>query len=195
MTNDQIFLNGAPIVGFGDIQGAVPPIEHGPVIGILVGATGGAILGALVKKGIGAAVGAVVGGLGGAFVGVAIAKATPNNPPPSWRLAQQFPVGVKAGQQIAMAVVGPNGAPIPPADVAQLDALLTALSTAPANLPVRNFVKYPPGSQLPPDWPADDDLGANAYRITEDVLIDMPTNTKPMRPLPPDAGMFKIWVR
>jgi hypothetical protein len=199
-THEQLFLGGAPVVGFGD-AGAVPPIEHVPVISTLIGATGGAILGALVKKGVGAAIGAVVGGLSGAIVAVAVAKATSNNPPPAWRRVQPtttatgktLDLSVKAGQQIAVAVVGPNGAPVSSTEVSQLHTILATLPASPANLPTKNFVEYPPGSRLPPDWPTDDNLGAGAYRATADVLADTPRTSRAIPP--PSVLAIEIWVR
>jgi hypothetical protein len=196
MMYEQISLGGAPVVGFGDAGGAKSLIEHGPVIGTLVGATGGAILGALVKKGVGAAVGAVVGGLGGAFVGIAVAKATPNNPPPPWQHIPFTDIAkLVAGQQLALAVAAPNGAPMPPEDIAAINTQFTALLTAPVNLPFKDFVQYPPGSKLPLDWPADDDLGPNAYRVAETLTVDAPPETAKFKDLAPNLGTVKAWMR
>ena len=102
--------------------------------------------------------------------------------------------GVKAGQQIAIAAAESNGAPIPPDEIANIAMQFTALATAPVSLPATNFIQYPPGSQLPYDWPKDDDLGPNAYRVTADVIADAPPEVKPIKVPPSSVGVFKVWV-
>jgi hypothetical protein len=79
IVNEQLFLNGAPVVGFGAIDAqqlaqanyeAEKKLFNTAIgIGLAVGAAGGALLGHRVKKGTGTAIGAVAGGLvGGAGV-------------------------------------------------------------------------------------------------------------------------------
>lgn len=72
MTNETIFLGGAPTVGFGEPSPVHLPNfgdNYAIPVGALVGAAGGATLGHLVRKGTGTAVGAVVGGVFGALMG------------------------------------------------------------------------------------------------------------------------------
>lgn len=71
--HEQVFLNGAPVVGFGDADLSVGnPIVWKPFVGYLVGSIGGAVAGSFIKKGVGTAVGAIGGGLGGIIAGAAL---------------------------------------------------------------------------------------------------------------------------
>jgi len=204
-----IYRDRHPVVGFGDAAPVITSISKGPLIGVLVGATGGAIVGALVKKGVGAAVGIVVGGLGGVVVGSDVANAAAHAAfvaanLPMWQRVQETNVpsgngsfrqiidlsALKAGQQIAVAVGNRNGATLPPDQIAQLTAMFA--TQIPANIAAENFVTYPPGAQLPNDWPKDDDLGANAYRVMEDMRTDAPRGTA--IDVPP-TSMVKLWMR
>jgi hypothetical protein len=70
MMREQIFLGGAPVVGFGDADLSVAnPMFFVPILGIIGGAAGGALLGHK-KGGVAAAAGAVVGGLVGGAGGI-----------------------------------------------------------------------------------------------------------------------------
>ena len=205
---------GNHVVGFGDETNwsfANPPRSEKVIMSTLAGISAGAVLGNLVKHGKGAAVGAV---LGGGVAGVlmyavtgtspAVPSSTPTVPatPAAPAAATSTPwqrisdlSGIKSGQQIAMAITGPYGVPIPQELISQFDAQLAALLTAPVNLPTANFAKYPPGSQLPSDWPKDDDLGAGAYRVTADVVAAPPPEAASFKLPPPSVGNMKIWTR
>lgn len=78
--NEQIFLSGAPVVGFGSGNVPLTGLDK-PLIGFLVGATGGAIVGAIVGKGVGAVIGAVIGTIGGGAIGFAANYAHAAVPP------------------------------------------------------------------------------------------------------------------
>jgi len=220
--HEQVFLGGAPVVGFGaqdpDPYAAALARERAAapatIIGFFVGAIGGAVLGNLVHKGAtGAAVGAVTGGVGGAIGGNLLSHAlnkTPLTMP--WQRVPEINVSagngafrqvldvsnLKAGQQFALAIVDAGGAPIPPDQIAQFTALITGQFTAqirsPSPPPVGNFVTYPPGAPLPADWPADDDLGPNAYRVMADIFADKPQDAAPSLPLASE-GTVKMWTR
>jgi hypothetical protein len=74
MTSEHIFLNGTPVVGFGD-DGLGPDLEFetamiSTMLGFTAGAVGGAVLGNKIKKGF---VGIASGGVVGAFVGATTA--------------------------------------------------------------------------------------------------------------------------
>jgi hypothetical protein len=85
----MIMRNGCAVVGFGDADISVAnPIINRPLVGFLVGVTGGAILGSLTKKTVWIAAGAIAGGIGGAVGGAAwavhqIRVAAAAKPPPS----------------------------------------------------------------------------------------------------------------
>ncbi len=78
--NEQIFLSGAPVVGFGGGNVPLTSLDK-PLIGFIAGATGGAIVGALVGKKVGAVIGAVLGTIGGGAIGFAINDAHAAAPP------------------------------------------------------------------------------------------------------------------
>jgi hypothetical protein len=192
--SEHISYNGAPTVGFGETR------EEGerkfystmfgrPLFGLVAGAVAGAIgLGRGVEKGVGAAVvGAVVGGLAGGAVGAMSGAYTMRRAiaahnaalRATWRRIQATDT-VKAGQQVALSIVGPNRAPLTPEEIAQVDeamALVTTVGSVRAGYDVSRLVaKYPPGSVLPAYWPADDDLGPQAYRVVIDALADAAPN-------------------
>ncbi len=199
MISERISRAGAPVIGFGDADISVGnPLIKDPFIGFVAGAVGGAMLGSLAEKKVWTAVGTAVGAFSGLIVGfeIAVRRELAENVKQvsPWKRISDFS-GLKSGQQIAMAITGPYGAPIPPELVSQFDAQLTALLTAPVNLPTANFAKYPPGSQLPSDWPKDDDLGAGAYRVTADVVAAPPTEAASFKLPPPSVGNMEIWTR
>jgi hypothetical protein len=77
MIHEQVFLDGAPVVGFGaseeEEKKFYGTIIGVPLLGIIAGAAGGALL-AHKKGGVGVtAAGAVVGGLVGGASGIALA--------------------------------------------------------------------------------------------------------------------------
>lgn len=213
MTHEQVFLGGAPVVGFGDPprdpneeylahQKATAPARIG---GLLVGAIGGAVLGNRIHKGaVGATVGTLAGGFGGALGGellasYALRKTLPTMLPWQRVPERSVPAGnggfrqildassLKAQDQYAVAIAAPGGAPIPPDQIAEIAEVAKTLPTGHSNL-------YPPGTSLPADWPADDDLGPNAYRVMEDVLRDVPYGTALTVP-PTSVATIKMWVR
>jgi hypothetical protein len=125
---------------------------------------------------------------------------TPALPAATWwspwkRIQISELVGLKAGQQLAIAAALPGGAPISSRDLAQVEIQLEALTAAPASLPIKNYVQFPPGSQLPAIWPPNDDLGPNAFRMIGDVVADAPPEAATLKPLPPSAGTIELWVR
>jgi hypothetical protein len=76
--NEQLFLNGAPVVGFGaseeDERKFYGVMIGAPLLGLVAGTATGAVLGHKAKKGgVVTAIGAVVGGLAGTTGGVALA--------------------------------------------------------------------------------------------------------------------------
>lgn len=74
MTHERISFSGTPVVGFGGGDVSLKSLDK-PLIGFLVGVTGGAIVGALIGKGAGAAIGAMVGAIGGGAAGFALEDA------------------------------------------------------------------------------------------------------------------------
>ena len=125
---------------------------------------------------------------------------TPALPAATWwspwkRIQISELVGLKAGQQLAIAAALPGGAPISSRDLAQVEIQLEALTAAPASLPIKNYVQFPPGSQLSAIWPPNDDLGPNAFRMIGDVVADAPPEAATLKPLPPSAGTIELWVR
>lgn len=71
--NEQISLNGAPVVGFGDAELLGSPFVTRPTIGFIAGVVGGAVLGSFTKKPVWIATGTVVGGISGVVAGAAVA--------------------------------------------------------------------------------------------------------------------------
>jgi hypothetical protein len=214
MIHEQISFNGRPAIGFGDAVSEKKQLEAvfvPPLVGFLVGSIGGAVLGSLVEKGVGTAVGTIAGGVGGAAVGLvvgyhlahpdsAVATSTPATPTPWRRIPVEDIAKLKSGQQYAVAVALANGAPLLPADIASIDLQFTALKTAPVNLPFKNFASYPPGAKLPSDWPKDDDLGPNAYRISADLIADAPADAAGLKNIntesfAADGLAAEVWVR
>lgn len=213
--NERISFNGRPTIGFGDAASETKQLEAvfvPPIVGFFVGSIGGAVLGSLVKKGVGTAIGTIVGGLGGAAGGLVVGwhlahptgATVPSTTPSitsSWkRIPIEDIAKLKAGQQYAVAVAMANGAPLLPADIASIDLQFTALKTAPVNLPFKNFASYPPGTKLPSDWPKDDDLGPNAYRISADLTADAPADAAGLKninteSLAADGLAAEVWVR
>lgn len=216
--NERISLGGVPVVGFGATPATAGPRpffskDFTPILYPLIPAVGGALLGYHIKKGTGAVVGGVVGGAVGGLVYFGAHFNDSGTPGPStqtgptstptqlpaastWRRIPFTDVAkLKAGQQIAMAAAMPGGALIPPEIIAALKSQFDALANAPVNLPTKNFLQYPPGSKLPSDWPADDDLGANAYRISADVIADAPPEAANIKSPSSSDGTFEVWVR
>ena len=78
--NEQLFLNGAPAVGFGaneeDEKKFYGTMIGIPLGGLIIGTAGGALLGHATKSGAATAVGAVIGGLVGGAGGVVLALRT-----------------------------------------------------------------------------------------------------------------------
>lgn len=73
---EHIFMNGAPVVGFGDANISISnPLIYTPFVGYIVGATGGGVLGSLVSKKsrVSTGVGTALGGFAGMAVGGSIA--------------------------------------------------------------------------------------------------------------------------
>lgn len=204
MMHEQISLNGAPVVGFGDEASekkSYAVLIGVPLLGIVAGAVGGAALG---KGAIGTAGGAVIGGLVGGAGGIMVAQLVLRHEAStavraSWawqRIPQLSDLSkLRAGDQLAVAIAEPRGAPMSPELLADIKLQFTALNTAPVSLPTKNFVLYPPGSKLPSDWPWDDRLGPNAYRITADVIMDAPPSSAWLKPLDPSVGTTEVWAR
>lgn len=213
MMNENLFLNGVPI-GVGEdtrldsekkLYGSV---AGGLILGTLAGAVGGAMMGHKVSKVVGTGVGLVAGGIVGGAVGTvaglglaaALSPAASTSSTPStvsaWRRIQiDDLINLKAGDQLAMSMAAPGGVPFSSEELNYATMQLAALATAPADLPIKNIVQYPPGAQLPADWPRDDDLGPNAFRVIGDVARDAPPEAAKMKPLPDDKGTIKIWER
>jgi len=212
----MITRNGHAVVGFGETATAPPRSRIAQTLAdAFLGAAAGAGLGGLIGGKTGALIGVAVGSIGVGAVTYAVlgedaAPAAPSPMPPNdgppalpaatwwspWKRIQISDIAnLKAGQQMATAFALPGSAIISPEDVAKITTQFTALTTAPANLPVKNIIPYPPGSQLPRDWPPDDDLGSNAYRVIEDVVMDAPPEAATIKTPPPSMGTFELWVR
>lgn len=222
---EQISLNGAPVVGFGitpedveqsrlrDLQDpykmalarerATAPAT---IIGFFVGSIGGAVLGNFVHKGaVGTAIGTMSGGFGGAVGGNLLAMYATREPLPTpWQRVPEKSVSagdgglrqildvpsLKAGDQCAFAVAAPGGVLIPPDQIAQVTQLFQNLPTG-----YSEVYLYPPGAKLPANWPTDDDLGPNAYRVMENVLADVAQGAAALGVPPTSVGTIKMWVR
>lgn len=194
--HEQLFLNGAPVVGFGADDGCTGvegekkfyALMLGvPFLGCIAGAIGGAALG---KGAIGTASGAVIGGLVGVAggVGAAVLTARIMCPPEkkkksAWRLIQPTDL-VQAGQRIAVA------AQVSPSDIADLNNELIQAGNKSSTIDPE---AWPPGYTPPSDrWPTGDTMGAAAYRFAFNApvsggardLTGMPRNTT-----------AQIWVR
>lgn len=139
-------------------------------------------------------------GAGLAVIGAAVysnrAKAASLPPAASptsqtWRKLQSIGT-IKAGQQLAIAIEGPNRTALTPDQVAQI------VSVASTQIQVYGATKlvaqYLPGSPLPSDWPSDDDLGAGAYRLLVEALVDSPPVSGWANP-PPNVITAEMWVR
>jgi len=129
----------------------------------------------------------VGGAIGGGIIGHAssanAAPASGPSPVPAptpaptsttWRRLQPGDT-VTAGQRIAFTISGPGNVPLTP-DI--LTALNAALPAAIAQAPSANFQAYPPGTQLPSNWPSDDNFGPGAYRW----MATAPSNSPPFNP-------------
>jgi hypothetical protein len=72
--SNQIFLNGAPVVGFGDAGSGVPTaLIAAPIIGLPFAVVGAGV-GYLIKRGRGAIWGAVIGEVLGGALGYGIGR-------------------------------------------------------------------------------------------------------------------------
>jgi hypothetical protein len=205
---EQIFLGGAPVVGFGvglsdeasekKFYGVMIGV---PLLGIVAGSIGGAVLGkGVIGTAAGAVIGGLVGGAAGIGTGILVLKHEASTAVRASWTWQRIPElsdlsKLKAGDQLAFAIAEPGDAPISPELLADIKLQFTALNTAPVNLPTKNFVLYPPGSKLPADWPRDDSLGPNAYRITADVITDAPPSAAWLKPIAPSEGTVEVWAR
>lgn len=113
---EQVFLNGAPVAGLGDLATLEQAYSYEKKLlgttagaGLAVGAVSGALLGHRVKKGTGAVIGAVVGGFAGGAGGAALRA-------PAMRRARaardaaplEPPVGFGQGEVVAPTVAGPS---------------------------------------------------------------------------------------
>ncbi len=80
---ERVSMNGIPVVGFGDANISVSnPLLYAPLIGYVVGTTGGAVLGSLVSKSrISTGVGTALGGLGGIAIGVSLGRTIASTTP------------------------------------------------------------------------------------------------------------------
>ena len=224
--NEQIFLGGKNVIGFGDAPAAATDPSariKSALEDAFFGAAAGATLGALIGKKTGAMIGAAVGAVGVGAVTYALSApstppasppatppalpppATPATPAPTptttpvWRQLLQPTDSVKAGEEMAVAILGPNRAPLSPDLVAQLDA---ALALIPSAATTTLIAKYPPGSPPPAnDWPSDyvappgaiDDFGPGAYRVLIRALIDSPPTF--WHSVPSNIATFGIWAR
>lgn len=77
MMNEQVFLGGRPVVGFGGDAFDPKFVAVGvgiPILGIVAGAGGGGAIGYKYGSGWGAAGGALVGGLAGGAAGILVAQ-------------------------------------------------------------------------------------------------------------------------
>jgi hypothetical protein len=82
--NEQIFLSGAPIAGFGAIGSAESETRTygGFVLGGLAGSIGGGYLGHAVTKGVlGTVAGTILGGVAGSLLGMRVSSGAPTPPP------------------------------------------------------------------------------------------------------------------
>lgn len=97
---EQVFLNGAPVVGFGDEQSekqTITTVVGIPVLGILLGSAGGALVAHSMRSGaVGAVVGSVAGTAAGGLGGILISQHMRAAAPP------QTGVGVGVGQAEAV---------------------------------------------------------------------------------------------
>lgn len=103
--NEQISLNGAPVVGFGDEASEkkqLATVLGTPTVGFVVGVVGGAVLGHLIKEGVGTVAGAIVGGIGGTIGGIALASES------------DAPAGAHTTPAPALPAPSPQAAPPPP---------------------------------------------------------------------------------
>lgn len=199
--NEQVFLGGRPVVGFGDADISIAnPIIARPLVGFLVGSVAGALVGTFVQKPIGTYLGTMVGGFGGLMVGAGLVNAEARLAAAKrWHRLQEGDV-VKAGQQLAMAVANTDRTAFLPNEVATIDHDLTTvaqkLSTAPVQGAKDAVALYPPGATLPADWPIDDDLGAMAYRVQSNVLIDSPKDfVQRLNQMAATKLTVEAWVR
>lgn len=122
-------------------------------------------------------------------------QSQPQSSAPTWKRIQVNElVGLKSGQQLAISVAIPGFAPFQ-GDIAQTQAQLLALTAAPASLPIKNYIQYPPGSELPTIWPSDDNLGPNAFRMIGDVVANAPPEAALLKAPLPSEGTIEMWVR
>jgi len=206
--NEQIRINGASVVGLGDAKVVAPPSSRvaQTLADAFLGAAAGAGLGGLIGGKTGALIGVAVGGIGvGAVTYAVLGEDTWNTsplPPTTtsvWRQLTQPTDSVKAGEEMAVAILGPNRTPLSPDLIAQLDA---ALALIPSYNVTALIAKYPPGTSPPAnDWPSDyvippgmrDDFGPGAYRVLLRALIDSPPTF--WHSVPSNVGTFGIWAR
>ena len=73
--NEQMFLGGRPVVGFGDTAPTTTSSSKRPLIGLVVGGVAGGLVGAFVQQPVGTILGTMVGGFGGLMVGVGLINA------------------------------------------------------------------------------------------------------------------------
>ena len=187
---EQIFLNGSPVIGFGDSSTASGNPINRIGMSFLLGSIGGAAVGALVGKGVGAVIGAAVGGLGGSIIGGATAHATgvkPESAPtaPGWHRLSTGDQVVQ-GQPLAIAISSPNG--LSPDVVKSIAISLANWHWA--------GTAYPPGSQGPVDWPAEETRGPGAYRIAATAGdTDSFHPSEITKILPPVPLTVEAWVK
>jgi hypothetical protein len=210
----MISRNGRAVVGFGDAQVTAPPNSRvaQTLADAFLGAAAGAGLGGLIGGKTGALIGVAVGGIGVGAVTYAVlgedAAPAPSGPYPNrpsftaahvWRQLTQPTDNVKAGEEIAVTILGPNRTPLSPDLIAQLDA---ALALIPSYNVTALIAKYPPGTPPPDnDWPSDyvmppgtrDDFGPGAYRVLLRALVDSPPTF--WHSVPSNVGTFGIWAR
>lgn len=106
----------------------------------------------------------------------------------SWnRLSAGDPV--IEGQSVAVTLMAPGGAAMPPDVVASLS---NAIVNAERSKPIQ---AYPPGSQLPQDWPQADNFGPGAYRILITSGISEPFYPGDITKVIPVPLTLTAWVK
>lgn len=180
----MIARNGHEVVGFGESATPITTDRRtgAVVLASLSGAAVGAIIGNGVNKNFGGLIGALVTGAGVGGIAYALTEDQVFSSPPSGWRPLTFSDLLQPGQQIAVAIA--SNATVSQ-DVIE-KTMLTLL------LPGETMAAYAPGARLPADWPADDNLGTNAFRYSTDLTVSQ-AGAAILQLLPPEIS--RAWVR